>query len=145
MAEIRRLFTDWICEFYIEVKTDFMRDCRKMQHAVCGAAKRHIDGQGVQHRFFCHNIPWPYIFLIHFHNRHAGVLCKLNALRVDRRNCAVAPKPHAKRLRQAIHGIGRIHAGAGTARRTCLFFIFSDFLFCHCAGGIGAYGFKHGR
>ena len=145
MAEVRGLFTDRICNADIKIKTNLMGNCRKMKHGIGGTAKRHVYSQRVHDGILCHNVPCTDIFMQHIHNSHAGMLCKLDSFRINRRNSTISAKPHPKRLRQAVHGIGSIHAGAGTAGRTYLVFKFSHILFRHASRRIGTHGFKHGR
>ena len=63
---------------------------------------------------------------------------------VNRRDRAVALKAHADRLCQAVHGICRIHTGAGSACRTYFFLILGKLFNSHLAGCDRSYRFKHG-
>ena len=47
VAQVRCLLTDWISKCNIKIKSHFMGDCRKMEHAVRRTAERHIHGQRI--------------------------------------------------------------------------------------------------
>ena len=72
------------------------------------------------------------------------MLCQTDSFGVNRRDGAVSSKAHAQRLCQAVHGIGRIHAGAGAAGRAGLFFKFLQFLHGHGSCSNASHRFKHG-
>ncbi len=73
------------------------------------------------------------------------MLCQADSVRINGGNRAVSGKTQADCFRQAVHGICRIHAGAGSARRADFFLILTHLIFRHRACGICAHGLKHGR
>ncbi|GFI29358.1 hypothetical protein IMSAGC013_00744 [Lachnospiraceae bacterium] len=145
MTEVRRLFTDFVGKSNIEIKSYFMGNGRKVKHAVGGASQGHIHCQRIQNGFFCHNVSGTDILSIHFHHSHAGMFCQTETVRINGRNGSVSLQSHAQGFCQAVHGIGGIHAGAGTAGGTCLLLKFTYVLFCHSSCRIRAHCLKHGR
>ena len=145
VAQVRCLLADRIGKCNIKIKSHFMGDCRKMEHAVRRTAERHIHGQRIQDGFLRHNITRADIFAVHFHHRHTRMLGELDALRIDCRDRAVSAKSHSQRLGETVHGVRRVHSRTGAAGRTNLLLVFLDFLLRHRAGCIGTYRLKHGR
>ena len=144
MAEIGRFFTDGIGKADIEVKADLMSDGRQVQHGVSGTAQRHIHGQSVHDGILRDDIPGPDISPEKLHDSHSRMLRQLDPLRINRRDGAVSPKPHTKRLGEAVHGIGRIHSGAGAAGGADLVLKLRHILLRHGAGRVGTHRLKHG-
>ena len=56
--------------------------------------------------------------------------------RIRCRDGAVARETHSKDLRQAVHGVGGVHAGAGAAGRTGFLLVFRQLLLGNFAGGL---------
>ena len=143
MAEVRGLGTHLIGDLHIQIHICLMGDGRQMQHAVGGAAKGHIYGQGVQERFFCHDVPGTDVLPPQLHDLHTCVLCKLDTLGVDGRDGSISRKAHTQRLGQAVHAVRRVHTGAGTAGGTNLCLEFFHIVLGHGSGCVGAYRLEH--
>ena len=143
MTQVRGLLTDTICKINLKIHSDLMGDRRKMQHTVGGAAQRHIYCQCVEDGIFCHNIAWSDVFSNQFHHLHARMFCKLQPCRIYSRDRAVAAKSHSQRFRQAVHAVCSVHAGTGTAGRTCLILIFTQILIRDLSCRMRSYCFEH--
>ena len=144
MTQIRSLCTDSVCNIDIKLYACLSCDGRKMQHTVCGASKRHINGKCIDKCLLCHDVSRADILLYHFHNFHSGMLCKLDSLGIYSRNRSVALKTHTKCLSQTVHRVCGIHTGTGAAGRTGLALILVHILFCHLACRISTNCLKHG-
>ena len=143
MAEVRRSGADRIGDVHVELHPGLMGNGRQVQHAVGGAAKGHVHGQGVHKCLLGHDIPGPDIPAVHLHNLHARVLRQLNALRVHGRDGSISPKAHSQDLSQAVHAVGCVHAGAGPAGGAGLVLILLHVLLRHLSRRVGAYRLKH--
>ena len=144
MTEVRGLFADRICIGNIKVKSNFVCDCRQMQHRVGRTAKCHIHRQCVDDGFLCHDVSRTDVLAVHIHDSHTCMLGKFDSLRINSRDRTIATKSHTKSLSQTVHRVSGIHTGAGTAGRADLFFIFFDIILCHSACFISTDSFKHG-
>ena len=91
-----------------------------MQHRVGGAAQRHVAGQGVADGALVDDLAHGHAAADQVHDGHTGVLGQLQALGVDGGNRAVAGQRDADGLAQAVHAVGRVHAGAGAAARAAV-------------------------
>ena len=143
MAQIGGSCADFVGNIHVQLHARLMGNGRKVKHAVGGASQRHIHGQGVHKCFFCHDIPWADVFLVHLHHLHAGMFRQLDALGVNSRDGAVSLKSHTQDLGQAVHAVSRIHAGTGTAGRTCLILKLLYILLGHVACRVSAHRLKH--
>ncbi len=143
MAQVRRLRADLVGNVHIDLHSRLVGDGRQMKHAVGAAPQGHVHGQGIAECRFRHNVPGTDIFLKHIHNRHAGMLGQADPLGVHRRYGAVAFQAHAQHFCQAVHAVGCVHAGAGTAGGTHLALKLSYFFLCHGARRVGAYSLEH--
>ena len=143
VAEVRGLFADSIRKVNLKIHADLMGDRRKVQHAVGRAAQSHIYRQGVEDGILCHNVSWTDILLPQFHDLHACLLRETDPCRVDCRNGSVAAKSHAKHFRQAVHAVGRVHAGTGSAGRTGLILEFLKIIVRDQARRVGSNCLKH--
>ncbi len=114
-----------------------------MQDGVRGTSKSHIRGDGVIDGLLSEDVAGTDIFLNQFHDLHAGMFGQYKASGVRSRDGTVSAEAHAHDLGKAVHGVGRVHSGAGAAGRAGLLLILGEFLLCDFAGGIGANGFKH--
>ena len=93
-----------------------MGDRRQVQYGVGRTADAHIHRNGILKRLTRQDVPWLDVLLQQLHDHCACALCKQQAgTMIGRRNRSVARKCHAKRLRQAVHGIRREKTRAGTA------------------------------
>ena len=145
MTQVRSLLTDRVCKADIKIKANLMGNGRKMQHRVGGAAQCHIHSQCIHDGFLCDDVAGTDILIVHIHNCHTGMLCKLDALRIHSRDRTVSSKSHAQRLCQTVHGVGGVHTGAGTAGRADLVLKLRHIILCHCACRIGTNSLEHGR
>jgi hypothetical protein len=87
-------------------------DGRKVQHRVGRAAERHVHGERVEKGFFTEDIERADVFVEKLHDLLAGGLGKPCARGVDGGDGTVAGQRDADGLAQAVHGVGREHAGA---------------------------------
>ena len=144
VAQIRRARGNLIGDLHIDLDAGLVRDSGKMQHGIGGTAQRHIDCQGIFKGFLRENITRADVPAHQLHDLVACALGQTDSRRIDGGNGSVSGKAHADRLGQAVHGIGRIHAGAGTAGRTGVFFIDCQLLQTHRARRNGPDRLKHG-
>ena len=143
MAQVWCFSTYFICQSDIEVKSDLMCDCRQMQHTVSRTSQCHIYSQCIHDCFFCHDISRTDILSVHFHNLHAGMFCQFDTLGIYSRDGSVSTKSHTQYLGQAVHTVGCIHTGTGTAGRAYFIFKFFHIVFCHSSGCVGSYCLEH--
>ena len=106
---------DFIELLQIDGQPRLVGDGRDMQGCVGGTAQRHIYGDGIMKRFCRYDVPGTDVFLHQLHDLHAGVLGELDAGGDGSGDTAVARQRHAQRFAQTVHGVGREHAGTGTA------------------------------
>ena len=144
MAEVRGLCGEFIGNLHVQLHTRFMRDGRQMKHGIGGAAQRHIHGEGVQESLLRHDIPGTDIFLHQLHDLHARMLGKADSLGINRRNGSISLQAHSQRLRQTVHGVRRIHAGAGATGGAGLLFVLGQLFHRHGSRRHAANRLKHG-
>ena len=143
MAEVRCLCADLVCKADIKIHSDFMSDCRKMEHTVGRTSKCHIYCQRIQDGFPCHDVSRTDISAVHLHNLHTCMLCKTDTLGIYCRDSSVSTKSHTKNLCQTVHGVCGIHTGTGSTCRTCFVLKFCQFILCDLTCRIRANSFKH--
>ena len=141
---MRGLTADLVDHVEIHRHAGLMGNGRQVQHRVGGAAQRHVDGQGVAKGLGGHDLIGCEAGLGQGDALHPGLFGKTDAGGHDGGNRAVAGKTQTDRLRQAVHGIGRKHAGAGAAGRAGGILDGAQFTFGHLAGFNGAHGLKDG-
>ena len=115
-----------------------------MQNRVGGAAEGHVDSDGVFHALPGDDVERTDVLAQELHDTHAGVLGQTQAGGVDGRNGAVAGQGHADGLGKAVHGVGREHAGAGTAAGAGALFHLLEFFGVESAGLVAAHSLEHG-
>ena len=115
MAQVGSFLADFIELLQIDGQPRLVGDGRDMQGCVGGTAQRHIYGDGIMKRFCRYDVPGTDVFLHQLHDLHAGVLGELDAGGDGSGDTAVARQRHAQRFAQTVHGVGREHAGTGTA------------------------------
>ena len=99
-----------------EVHASLPRYRKRVQDGVRGAAHRHVERNGVVQRFRRHEVAGLRAALLrHLHDALRGEAIQILPLRIDRKDRAVARQRYAKRLVEAVHGVGREHAGARSA------------------------------
>ena len=143
MAEVGSLVADAVDHAQIQLHPGLVSDGGQVQHGVGGAAQRHVHGLGVVEGGFRHNIPGPDVFLHQFHDLHAGLLGQPQPGGVHGGNGAVAPEGHADGLRQAVHGVGGVHPGAGAAGGTGVFRVIRHPGLVQLSGVIRPHRLKH--
>ena len=143
MTEIRSFLTDLICKTDIEIHSDLVSDRRKVKHTVGGAAKGHIHGQSVQNRLLRHDVSRTDILPVHFHYLHTRMFRKTDTLGIYRGDGPIASQAHSQSLGEAVHGIGGIHTGTGSAGGAGFVFKLCKLLFRDLAGRVGAHRLKH--
>ena len=115
VTEVRDAAADGVDFIEIQGNLGFVGDGQKMQHAVGGAPQGHIHRQRVLDGFFVDDVPRLDVPFQQFHHLHARAFGELCAGRVDGRYRSVTGKGDAHGLGQAVHGVGRVHAGTGAA------------------------------
>ena len=120
MAEIRRSGGNLVKELQVNRAARLLRNRQQVQHRVGGAAQRHVAGQGVADGALVDDLARGHAAADQVHDGHTGVLGQLQALGVDGGNRAVAGQRDADGLAQAVHAVGRVHAGAGAAARAAV-------------------------
>ena len=90
MAEIRCLCAHFICKGNVKVPSDFMGNCRQMQHTVGRTSKCHINRQGIHDRVFCHDVPRTDILSVHLHYLHTCVFCQFDPLGINSRDGSIS-------------------------------------------------------
>lgn len=115
MAEVRRFGADLIEKRKVDGAASLLRDGQQVQHCVGGAAQRHVAGQGVADRALIDDLARGHAAVDEIHDGHTGVLGQLQPLGINGGNRAVAGQSDADGLAQAVHAVGRVHAGAGAA------------------------------
>ena len=143
MAEVRGFLTDRIREVDLKVHADLMGDRREMEHTVRGTAQSHIHGQRVEDRVLCHDIPRPDVLPYQLHDLHTRMFCELQPCGIDRRDRAVSAQSHAQSLCQAVHAVGRVHTGAGTAGRARFIFILAEVFVRDLSCCMSTHSLKH--
>ncbi|MPM98424.1 hypothetical protein SDC9_145610 [bioreactor metagenome] len=114
-----------------------------MQHAVGGAAERHIHRKRVCKRGLGENLRRANVFFDQLNYLHPRVFCQPQAFRIDRGNCAVAGQRHTDCLAQAGHGVCGKHAGAGAAAGTRVVFAKVELFLCCFSGFERTNRFEH--
>ena len=145
VAQIRGLVRNLIHGFQIKVQTSFMSNGQQMQYGIGRAAQCHFTFQCIVDGFFVDDITGLDVLFQQLHDLHAGMLCQLDAVRMNCRNGAVARQCHTNCFTQAIHRVCGIHAGAGTATRAGMAFHVVDFFISNqvclaCANGLKGIG-----
>ena len=143
MAQVRGHCADFVSHVQIEVHAALIGDGGQVEHGVGGAAQGHVSSQGVADGGGGHDVPGPDVAAHQFHNLHTGVLGKLNSRGVHRRDGAVALQTHAKNLRQAVHGVGGVHTGAGAAGGAGVLFAVGEPLLVNFSSGVSADSLEH--
>ena len=143
MADIRRVLGDLVDLAKVHLHVDLVRDGGQVQDRVGRAAEGHVGGDGIPDGIFGQDVSGPDVLPDEFHDLHTGFLRELDAGGVRRRDGAVAGEAHAHDFRQAVHGVRGVHAGAGTAGRADLFFVFPQLGFRNLAGRVRADRFEH--
>ena len=143
MAEVGGLAGNFIGQLQAQFNAALVGDGGEVEHGVGGAAQGHVHGLGVVEGGFRHDVPGTDVFLHQFHDLHAGVLGQPQPGGPDGGNGAVAPEGHADGLRQAVHGVGGVHAGAGAAGGTGVVLIVLHPRFVQLSGVVAAHGLKH--
>ncbi len=143
VADVRGACADLVDHIQVDLDAAFIGNCRQVEHAVGGAAQRHICGQCVLESVCGHDVTGTDVFAVHIHNCHTSLLCQLDALGVYCRNRAVALETHAQNLSQAVHGVCGVHTGAGTAGGAGIVLELLHILHGEFAGSIRADSFKH--
>ena len=144
MAEVRCPVGNFIGKFHVQLDAAFMRNGRKMQHGVRGTSKRHIHRHCIGEGRLCHDVPRTDILSDHIHDRISGFLRKTDTCRIYCRNRSVSGKTHSDCLRQTVHGICRVHSGAGAAGRADIFLEIGKLFRCDFSGVKLSYRLKHG-
>jgi len=108
-----------------------------------GAAQGHVHGHGIHEGFPGHDLTCRDAPLEHVHDGHARVLRKLETTGVHGGDGTVAAQAHADGLGEAVHGVGGVHARAGTAGGTGLALPLVKTLLVDLAGGVGTHGLEH--
>ena len=145
MAEVRSLAADLIGHVKIQCDSGLVCDGRKMKHGVGRASESHVYSLSIVESCLCHDVSWSDILLYQLHDLHSCRLGKSDPCRVWSRDSAVARKSHSDSLCEAVHGIGCVHAGAGSARRTSLLNISLNAVLIHRTCVVCSYCLKHVR
>ena len=114
-----------------------------MEHGVGRTAQCHVDGLGVVEGGGGHNITGTDVLLHQFHDLHTGVLGKAQASRHHGGDRAVAGQGHTDGLGKAVHGVGGIHTGAGTAGGAGVILVLLHTGLIQLAGIVSAHRLKH--
>ena len=120
-----------------------MGDGRNVQNGVCGAAQRHIDGNGVFEGGLRRDVAGFDAFFEQIQYFHARLLGQAMPRGKHCRNRAVPGQPEPQRFRDAVHRIGRVHAGAGPAAGAGAVFQLLQLGGGHLFGLHRAYAFKY--
>ncbi|MPN42190.1 hypothetical protein SDC9_189746 [bioreactor metagenome] len=115
MAQVGHLFADAVDQFKRQPDASLMGNSGQVQHRICGAAQRHVHPQSVLKRGGGQDIQGTDVIMKQLQHLHARLFCQPHALGIDRRDAAVAGQGNADGLAQAIHGVRREHARAGSA------------------------------
>jgi len=89
-----------------------------MKDGIGGTAQGHVHGQSIFKGLLGQDLVRCDILLQKLHDFHPGFLGQPDSFGHGFRDGAVAGKGHADGFGQAVHGIGREHAGAGPAGGT---------------------------
>ena len=115
LADIRGAFGNVIDALEVILHAGFPGDSQRMKHGIGAAAHRHIDRKGIVDGVTVHDVARQgTVRLRHLHGAARGLLPELLAFLGSSQQGTVAGKGQADYLAQAIHGIGRKHAGTGT-------------------------------
>ena len=120
-----------------------MGDGGQVQHGVGGAAQGHVHSLGVVESGLGHDIPGADVLLHQLYDLHARVLRQPQPGGINGRNGTVAPEGHTDGLRQAVHGVGGVHAGAGAAGGAGVLLILLQAGVVQLAGIVGAHRLEH--
>ena len=115
MAKVRNLCARLIDPVEIKINPCFVGDGRQMQNRIGGAAESHIEAQGIAEGLFGHDLIRGQLFLDQLDDTHARLFGKADSRTVHSGNGAVSRERHTDDLGNAVHGVGRKHAGTGTA------------------------------
>ena len=143
MAEVRGLGADLIEKLQVNRYTGLVGDGQQVQNGIGGAAQRHIAGQRIADGALVDDLAGGDALLYHIHDGHTGVLCQQQALGVDGGDGAVAGQCDADGLAQAVHAVGSVHTGTGTAGRTCFVLTLSQAFLCKLACCVSTNSLKH--
>ena len=143
MAQVRGHGADFVGHVQVEVHAALVGDGGQVEHGVSGAAQSHVGSQGVADGGGGHDVPGTDVFAHQLHDLHTGVLGKLDSRGVHGGDGAVAFQTHAQNLCQAVHGVGGVHAGAGTAGGAGVLFAVGKPGFINFAGGVSAHSLEH--
>ena len=116
-----------------------------MQHGVGGAAERDDHGDRILEGFFGHDVFRTDAFFQQLDDGFAGFFTVFGLVLRNRRLRRAAGQAHAHRFDRAGHGVGGVHAAAGTSAGDGGFldfdqFFLADFLLC-----VRADRFKYGN
>ena len=145
MAEIRGALGNLVGFREINLDSALVGNSREMEHGIRGAAKRHIQHQGIFKCLAGHDVAGKNIVADQIHDAHAGLLRETDTLRHHGRNRPVPRKRNTEHFRHAVHRIRGEHAGTRTAGRTGFIHETAEFLRGHLSGVECADRFKDGR
>ena len=118
MAEIRGALGNFVGFREINIDSAFVGNSRKVEHRVGGAAKRHVQHQGIFECLAGHDVAGKDIVADKIHDAHTGLLREADTLGHDCRNRTVSRKRNTEHFRHTVHRIRGEHTGTRTAGRT---------------------------
>ena len=134
--------TDFVDQGKGDVHAGFLGNGLEMEHGVGGTPQGHVHGQGVAEGRLRQDIQGTDVLPEQFHHSHARLFGQSDSLGHGTGDGAVAGKSHADGLGEAVHGIGREHAGTGAAGGAGGVLDLCHLFRAHFTGTDGAYGFK---
>ena len=143
LGEVRRFMGNLVEQGKGQPDAGFVGDGRQVQCRVRAAADGHVDGDGVLEGVQGHDVAGQDLFLHEADDRFACFLGEAGTVPLEGgRNGAVAGQAHAEYFGQAVHGVGRKQAGAGTAAGAGGLFNAGQFGLVDLAGFKTAGGFE---
>jgi len=117
LADVRHALGHLVQPGQRVVYARLLRQRERVQDRVGRAAHRHVQRERVVDGLRRHNVARAQVHLDKPQELGCRALCQLLAARIDGQDRAVARQREPQRLAQAVHRVGREHAGAGAARR----------------------------
>ena len=111
LAQVGRDAAYFIKNFQSQRQSRFGEHGGQMQHGIGAAAQGHIHGHGVAHGFFRHDVARAQVLFHQSQNLLARLLGQTDARGGHGGYGSVARQSKAYGFGQAVHGVGREHAG----------------------------------
>ena len=120
VGDVRRIGGDPIEHVQIDLDVGLVGDGRDVQGGVGGTSQRHVHSDSILKGVLCQDLRGGEVFLDHGHNTFAALEGDALLFRETGQGCGTVGQGKTEGLRNAGHGIGRVHPLARTRSRAGL-------------------------